>query len=228
MIYFIQGDRGGPIKIGCAGNPWQRLATLQTGNPTKLAVVAVIPGDRAEEAALHIRFAASRGQGEWFAPTPDLLGFIDGIRAAQRDAPPKPMAVDEDMLVGMSREQVDALAIALDTRDMCRKARALVIKWFYVSPLADEIVADARFLRGSLATISRCLETAASDPSRYDAHLLSSAAFFDGVDGYPRDHLVKCLSEMLLRHESATDCRDGEVGSTAESAHVEATDLSVN
>lgn len=111
MIYFIRSLAGGPIKIGTAGNPWQRCATLQTGNPEKLGVFAVIHGGRMEEIALHSRFAAERVQGEWFNATTELCAFIEGVRAAQREAPPKPMPVYDVSVGRFSRDQLSAIVI---------------------------------------------------------------------------------------------------------------------
>ena len=44
MIYFIQVENNGPIKIGTAINPEQRLKDLQIGNHKKLNLIEVIPG----------------------------------------------------------------------------------------------------------------------------------------------------------------------------------------
>lgn len=122
MIYFIRALTGGPIKIGTAGNPWQRAATLQTGNPEKLGVFAVIHGGRAEEASLHSRFAAARVQGEWFHSTTELCAYIEGIRAAQREAPPKPMPVYDVSVGRFSRDQLSSIVIGalLSFPDMFR------------------------------------------------------------------------------------------------------------
>ncbi len=79
-VYFIQEGEGGAIKIGTTlGSPMVRLAALQTGNSRKLVLLASIPGGPKEETELHGRFAALRLHGEWFAPDPRLLGFIEGL-----------------------------------------------------------------------------------------------------------------------------------------------------
>lgn len=199
MIYFIQGDRGGPIKIGCAGNPWQRLATLQTGNPTKLSVVAVVPGERAEEAGLHVRFAASRGQGEWFTPTPDLLAFIDGIRAAQRDAPPKPMAVDEDMLLGLSRDQVEAVLEAERGMRLCRRAAEIIVDYYDCGKLPESELLDAEHIIDVFQRIESEL-TAQKTSDLVVCNTLAGLSFFDGHGGWSRVELLNNLLEMLARH----------------------------
>lgn len=78
-VYFIQSERGGPIKIGRAINPEQRLKQCQTGSPERLVLLAVISGGRDLERSLHARFAASRLRGEWFKPTPELIALIGEV-----------------------------------------------------------------------------------------------------------------------------------------------------
>ncbi len=65
MTYLIQGEYGGPIKIGFTRSSLRgRLSSIQTGNPERLRVVLRIPGDRERE--LHQAFAEYRLGGEWF------------------------------------------------------------------------------------------------------------------------------------------------------------------
>ena len=69
MIYFIQAvnDSEGPVKIGYTDKaPYKRLASLQTGNPYLLQIIAIANGDRDTETYLHRRFSADRMVGEWF------------------------------------------------------------------------------------------------------------------------------------------------------------------
>lgn len=75
MIYIITD--GHSFKIGfTAGKLLDRLKSLQTGNPRPLSLVTSFPGDRQDEAALHLRFSHLRLAGEWFAMTPeDLAGL---------------------------------------------------------------------------------------------------------------------------------------------------------
>lgn len=62
----------GWAKIGRTDyDPLRRLATLQTGNPRRLEVVAMWPVDA--EDTLHRLLADLRGVGEWFALAPDML-----------------------------------------------------------------------------------------------------------------------------------------------------------
>jgi len=82
VTYFVQAETGGPIKIGKATTIANRLSTLQTGCPEKLLCLGTISGDVEKE--LHARFATHRLHGEWFAPAPVLLEYIE--KHAMRDA----------------------------------------------------------------------------------------------------------------------------------------------
>lgn len=76
--YFLQGDDGGPVKIGSTRrDPWWRLADIQAGYPFgRLRVVALKRGHRREERLLHVRFRKWRMLGEWFELNQDLVDFI--------------------------------------------------------------------------------------------------------------------------------------------------------
>lgn len=64
MIYLLEG--AGLHKIGSSHEPARRLATLQTGSPVVLELVAAWPGDDRGERALHALFSDRRAHGEWF------------------------------------------------------------------------------------------------------------------------------------------------------------------
>lgn len=77
MIYFIQAETVGSVKIGHTEGPVpKRMAELQTGSPVGLKVIGAMPGTKETEAELHKRFSASRVRGEWFRLTDDLAAFI--------------------------------------------------------------------------------------------------------------------------------------------------------
>ena len=79
-VYFIQAGPKGPIKIGTALRPMDRLRELQVGNPFKLVLLAVIEGHAVVERELHAQFAVHRLRGEWFAPVPELIKLIQASR----------------------------------------------------------------------------------------------------------------------------------------------------
>lgn len=86
VVYFIQSEHGGPIKIGRADDLAKRLLGLQTSRPDKLVVLAAFPGTVADERRLHDRFGAFRERGEWFSPAPDLMDEIRNIAAKKQDS----------------------------------------------------------------------------------------------------------------------------------------------
>lgn len=79
VIYFVQADTDGPIKIGTTTQLEQRLAALSNSDPAKLHLLATMPGDNKDEAQLHKRFRRLRLHGEWFAPDAELRDFIAGL-----------------------------------------------------------------------------------------------------------------------------------------------------
>ena len=76
MIYFIQPEFGGPIKIGLAKNPKRRLVVIQVNHYERLVLRCVMDGDRDAERDLHKRFAHCWRIGEWFEPSDDLMEFM--------------------------------------------------------------------------------------------------------------------------------------------------------
>lgn len=89
-IYFLQGNDGGPVKIGrSARDPRWRLDSIQTGYPFgDLRVVGLVLGHRDLERELHGRFDASRLRGEWFQVTADLWRFITTLPPILRPEEP--------------------------------------------------------------------------------------------------------------------------------------------
>jgi hypothetical protein len=75
LIYFIQAKDGGPVKIGIAVDPGQRMRHLQNANSLKLNYLWLLPGDERAERKLHHRFRRDHLRGEWFFPSDDLLEY---------------------------------------------------------------------------------------------------------------------------------------------------------
>lgn len=78
-VYFMRQVSGGPIKIGHAVDPANRLRTAQPGNPDTLEILAVCRGTVKSERFLHKYFAKHREQGEWFSPAPELMELISTL-----------------------------------------------------------------------------------------------------------------------------------------------------
>jgi hypothetical protein len=103
VIYALQGQYGGAVKIGYTRDEWtlmSRIETLQTGNPQYLNVRGTIlddtwcnsgwfrgyPGSQSQELTIHNMLQDCRLAGEWFWPTPELRElFPDVIRGSARD-----------------------------------------------------------------------------------------------------------------------------------------------
>lgn len=80
FVYFI-GAETGPIKIGIAVNPENRLKGLQTSHHEKLAILATVSGDLDTEKAYHRRFKRYRIKGEWFERCPEIEAEIESLAA---------------------------------------------------------------------------------------------------------------------------------------------------
>lgn len=76
MIYVIQAGDQGPIKIGFAINPKNRISQLQTANPKKLRILKIINGGSDTEREIHKRLSAYRMNGEWFQPCAEVMHYI--------------------------------------------------------------------------------------------------------------------------------------------------------
>jgi hypothetical protein len=79
LVYFIQSGNDGPIKIGIASRPQERLAGLQTGHHDELRMLCITAGGLEQERAYHAQFAEHRIRGEWFSPHPDILAEIERL-----------------------------------------------------------------------------------------------------------------------------------------------------
>jgi hypothetical protein len=79
VVYFLRRESDQCIKIGCTGIISRRVARITRDIGEPVTVLAACPGYRDEEWALHDHLQATRVDGEWFHPTPQLLAFIDWL-----------------------------------------------------------------------------------------------------------------------------------------------------
>ncbi len=84
-VYFIQGNRNDPIKIGTANQVKERVKTLQRTCPVKLEVILSIDGGYSKEKKLHEQFKDINSHNEWFYPKPPLVQYILTELKQQRD-----------------------------------------------------------------------------------------------------------------------------------------------
>ena len=75
--YAIQAGPDGPVKIGVAKRPADRLKTLQTANPAELLPLAAWRILPFEERHIHQEYVHLHIRGEWFHPDPDLISFVE-------------------------------------------------------------------------------------------------------------------------------------------------------
>lgn len=82
-VYFIGCDELRAVKIGytSSSDASGRLASLQTGSPHKLSILAVVPGPDSLEKRLHREFSRSRLSGEWFSHTTILEDLIQWAKS---------------------------------------------------------------------------------------------------------------------------------------------------
>lgn len=109
-VYFIQAVIGGPVKIGTALNPWVRMTELQSGNPEKLRLIAVMHGGSKLERACHTRLADDRLRGEWFRSSELLAALIDELAyAPPRKHRMRGNGLSPDERLTAQRKAVDAI-----------------------------------------------------------------------------------------------------------------------
>ncbi|RJP47920.1 MAG: GIY-YIG nuclease family protein [Anaerolineaceae bacterium] len=147
-IYFISA--GGRIKIGSSVNPEVRVADIQSILPDPLTVIAIVPGTRAFERAIHRRLKHKRTRGEWFIDCDEVRRSISSIvemgpsaigLGAMPESQPReigaPKACSQDgavvslarLLHPMSRRAIDRLAAeaGVSPRIALRAASAIAV-----------------------------------------------------------------------------------------------------
>lgn len=101
-IYFIRSGEDGPIKIGQARDPEDRLICLQTGSAERLTIETAMLGAPEVEFRLHRKFAEHRIRGEWFQPAPEIQALIVWAKRSEKAAREKrlEMALGTDAFEG--------------------------------------------------------------------------------------------------------------------------------
>lgn len=80
LLYFVQIENGGPIKIGFTTNFEMRLATLQSWTPHTIIPILGVRASKMAEFFVHLTLKSHRIRGEWYEAHPFVLNFIDDIR----------------------------------------------------------------------------------------------------------------------------------------------------
>ena len=68
LVYFIQGEEGGPIKIGFTTSLKERLSALQAASPLIIKTISCFPASLEDERELHKVFNYCHSHFEWFSP----------------------------------------------------------------------------------------------------------------------------------------------------------------
>lgn len=142
QVYVIQHELG-PVKIGIADDPEQRLGELQVGSPFELRLRQTKTPRDAEkvERYLHQRFKKYHMRGEWFDIPQEDLGFEIPSHMKRRGVP------SEDVPISEGREMTTDWARLLDrvvqafsaTRHRTPDLKALRDEW---RDLADGLSND--------------------------------------------------------------------------------------
>lgn len=84
-VYLLKEVNGDHYKIGCTGNPDNRMYAFEVKLPFKVEYTALIRTRDmyALEKQLHERFADNRVAGEWFDLSPQDVQYITSIRGYQ-------------------------------------------------------------------------------------------------------------------------------------------------
>ncbi|MDE3070842.1 MAG: GIY-YIG nuclease family protein [Acidobacteriota bacterium] len=98
IYVFRSSGPGEPVKIGRSTDPARRLKDVATGHPHRIDLVALLPGSRGLERALHERLAQFRMEGEWFSREAEreLERLIHGLIAL----PPTTVAEEKPCKTG--------------------------------------------------------------------------------------------------------------------------------
>lgn len=67
VYMFRSAGPNQPVKIGWSTDPAKRLKYLATGHPYRIDLVALLPGTKGLERALHNQLEEYRLEGEWFS-----------------------------------------------------------------------------------------------------------------------------------------------------------------
>lgn|GEM_PF-4696293 len=79
IVYFISADHeDAPVKIGFTTRGLKnRIADLQTGNPSPLRAIFAIDGDQRLEGIIHRMFEHHRLYGEWFEGRDVIMRIVE-------------------------------------------------------------------------------------------------------------------------------------------------------
>lgn len=81
FVYLAEREDGA-IKIGWSSDPMRRVFELRRYMRSAVQLVALFPGDKRVENALHERFRKQRIEGEWYSAGGEVAAFVKRIEKA--------------------------------------------------------------------------------------------------------------------------------------------------
>lgn len=78
-IYFVKDTTTGNIKIGYSSSLRSRLSNIRSQDGSKAELLALIPGDKADENHYHTKFYHDHVIGDWYKPSENLTEFINEL-----------------------------------------------------------------------------------------------------------------------------------------------------
>ena len=96
MVYFLQCDKTGLIKIGASDRLHHRVKEVQNEHHSTFTVLGVVDGHKQEERNLHIQFAHLRCDKEWFSPDDELVEFITRRARSWEGSTAKPRRIKHE------------------------------------------------------------------------------------------------------------------------------------
>jgi hypothetical protein len=109
MIYFVEVERTGEIKVGFSTDVEKRIKSLSTASPYPLRLLIAVPGSFAEEKLIHYAFSSERLNGEWFRGDGRLRAFALRIASMSHE-----QALTEISSLAVAIKQVNASAASAD------------------------------------------------------------------------------------------------------------------
>lgn len=102
MIYFVQAEEHGFIKIGTTSNMRKRYDQLKKSVGWDLTLLGMMEGGFNEEQAIHRRFTAFRAVGEWYNDDPAVMDYIECNARAWDEDDDEPLRQKKHVLIQCS------------------------------------------------------------------------------------------------------------------------------
>lgn len=106
MIYFIQQNKNGPVKIGYTENLRARISGIQVSNPCTLTLLGTVSGSKHIERQIHQHLRYYHVGGEWFRASSFVLEYIFSLPNYKPDHLDDPRKKKEQPIISLSSIKV--------------------------------------------------------------------------------------------------------------------------